>query len=119
MRMMATTALAGAVMAAAALEPQSGRTQTHTVPMYCAARVMSGSSRNYYVTGVFYGDYDNNLAYRNRFSEWVNANYGNMVSWATYCWYADTVEQAYRDREHNMNMERIGGSEVISTRWRG
>jgi hypothetical protein len=116
---MAMLAMAGAVLAGTAVGPQSAQAQSYNMPMYCAARVMSGANRNYYVTDVFYGDYNNNLGYRNRFSDWVNANYGSMVSWATYCWYADNVDQAYRDREHNINMERVGGSNVIATRWRG
>lgn len=93
--------------------------QSEETPMFCSIRAMSGQNRNYFVSDVFWGDYNNNLKYKNRFASWVNAEYGSMGGqYASYCWFGDDEEEAYGKRDRVIHEERSGGSNVIVTYWR-
>lgn len=93
--------------------------QSDDVPMFCSIRAMVGASRNYFVTDIFWGDYNDNLRYRNRFAAWVNANYGSMGGqYASYCWYGEDQDAAYSKRDRIIHEERSSGNNVIPTRWR-
>jgi hypothetical protein len=93
---------------------------SENVPMYCALRAMGGQSRDSFVTDVFWGDYNNNLGYKNRFAAWVNAEYGSLGGqYATYCFYGNDVNQAYYKRDRMIGAERGNGNNVITTYWKG
>ncbi|MBE1526833.1 hypothetical protein GGC65_001289 [Sphingopyxis sp. OAS728] len=92
--------------------------QADETPMFRSIRAMGGSNRNYFVTDIFWGDYTNNLQYKNRFASWVNANYGSMGGqYASYCWYGDDENAAYEKRDRVVHEKRSSGNNVILTNW--
>lgn len=94
--------------------------QSDKVPMFCSIRAMGGQSRDYFVSDVFWGDYGNNLQYKNGFASFVNAEYRSMGGqYAGYCWYGDDRSQAYAKRDNVINSERSSGNNVVTTYWRG
>lgn len=94
--------------------------QDDQVPMFCTIRAMGPGNMNYFVSGVFWGDYGNNLGYKNRFASWVNAEYGSMGGqYAAYCFFGDDENLAYQKRDDDISRERSGGSNVIVTSWGG
>lgn len=105
--------LSGGIAGTAAEAMQSDET-----PMFCSIRAMGGQNRNYFVSDVFWGDYGNNLQYKNRFAGWVNASYGSMGGqYASYCWYGDDEDAAYSKRDRVIHEERSSGNNVIVTNW--
>jgi hypothetical protein len=94
--------------------------QSDEVPMFCTIRAMGGTTRDYFVSNIFWGDYNNNLQYKNRFAAWVNAEYGSMGGqYASYCWYGDDEGDANYKRDRHISETRSTGNNVIITYWQG